>query len=468
MRFRLTICLLSVAMFAQADTIVLKNGNRIVADSAREKNGRVEYEIGDNTYAISKSLVERIDAGGVPIASGGSSRQADIPDYTPNDTLQGSDDLSINLVRGGRLDVDALAALERSGDPRNAAAGYFSAARFEHERGNRDKALIYLQRGLSFTPDNAVLLEHYAAVLVQVGRSSEAIVYAERAVRSSPSSVDALNVLGYAYFGADRTRDAVRTWKKSLAIRPDSTVQSYLERAERELTAEADYKQRDSGHFTLKYEGRSVPEALTRDILATLEAHYDDLVRTLGVTPRSSIGVVLYTEQAFFDVTRSPAWSGALNDGKIRVPIEGVTSVSTELSRVLRHELAHSFITFATRGRCPHWLHEGIAQYIEPRSIASYGASLSRLYGEQRQVPLNALEGSFMGLNERDAIIAYTESLAAVTYIADTYGVSDVRLVLERIGQGSSPEAALRTTVHGGYSELERDLTRYLKDRYGE
>ena len=34
---------------AQADTIVLKNGDRIQADSAQERNGRVEYTLGDNT-----------------------------------------------------------------------------------------------------------------------------------------------------------------------------------------------------------------------------------------------------------------------------------------------------------------------------------------------------------------------------------------------------------------------------------
>ena len=48
------------------DTIVLKSGARIVADSVTERNGRVEYTIGDNTLTIPKSIVVRIEAGGVP------------------------------------------------------------------------------------------------------------------------------------------------------------------------------------------------------------------------------------------------------------------------------------------------------------------------------------------------------------------------------------------------------------------
>jgi len=35
---------------------------------------------------------------------------------------------------------------------------------------------------------------------------------------------------------------------------------------------------------------------------------------------------------------------GALNDGRIRVPVEGLTSMTEELARVLKHELTHSFV----------------------------------------------------------------------------------------------------------------------------
>ncbi|HUR36313.1 MAG TPA: hypothetical protein VM009_00755, partial [Terriglobales bacterium] len=51
---------------AQAEKIVLKNGRVILAESAREVDGRVEYTIGDNTFAIPKSSVVSIDTGGSP------------------------------------------------------------------------------------------------------------------------------------------------------------------------------------------------------------------------------------------------------------------------------------------------------------------------------------------------------------------------------------------------------------------
>ena len=217
----------------------------------------------------------------------------------------------------------------------------------------------------------------------------------------------------------------------------------------------------------MRYEGGQTSESLRRELLATLETSYEDLVRQLGVAPRNSIPVVLYTGQAFFDVTQAPSWSGAVNDGKLRIPIEGLTSVTSELARVLKHELAHSFINYVSGGRCPQWLHEGIAQAIEPKSISSSGRRLAQLFAAQHEIPFNALEGSFMRFSGIEASLAYDESLAAVQYISDTYGMSDLRRVLERLSQGSSTEAALRGTIHSDYGQLETEVAKYLAGRYG-
>src|SRR6202035_170223 len=149
-----------------------------------------------------------------------------------------------------------------------------------------------------------------------------------------------------------------------------------------------------------------------------------------GTPPRDNILVTLYTEQAFFDVTRAPSWTGAINDGKLRIPISGLASVTPELAHVLKHELAHSFITQLSGGRCPPWLHEGIAQLLEPKSLGGEGHQLSLLFKAQRHIPLNALEVSFQRFSGTEAYVAYAESLAAVSYINDSYGLSDIQRIL--------------------------------------
>jgi hypothetical protein len=90
------------------------------------------------------------------------------------------------------------------------------------------------------------------------------------------------------------------------------------------------------------------------------------------------------------------------------------------------------------------------------------------MFRAQQAIPYNVLEGSFMRFSTMEALVAYAESLAAVQYIVETYGMSDVERILERIGQGSSAEAALRATIHSDYGQMESDVGKFLASKYGE
>ena len=144
-------------------------------------------------------------------------------------------------------------------------------------------------------------------------------------------------------------------------------------------------------------------------------------------------------------MTHAPSWTGALNDGKLRIPLQGLDSVTSDLARILKHELAHSFVNQLSMRRCPTWLNEGIAQAMEPRSLAPLGAQLGELFKQEGEIPLNVLEGSFASFSGAQAALAYDESLATVEYIRSTYGMSDVLRVLEKLGHGDSAESALRS-----------------------
>ena len=133
----------------------------------------------------------------------------------------------------------------------------------------------------------------------------------------------------------------------------------------------------------------------------------------------------------------------------------------------MRQDLKHSFIAQNTHGRAPTWLTEGIAQLEESRSAADFGPRLAALYASGRQVPLSQLEAGFESYSSTEAAVAYAESLAAVEYIRNNYGLSDLARLLQRLGEGQSMEAALRGTIHSGYAELEADITAYLRKNYG-
>src|ERR1700716_3813640 len=327
MRARVTIILVWVAFVsatAWSDTIHLKNGRTILADHVSESGSHYQYDVGDDSYAIPKSLVDHVDAGGMPAhlaSSGGTAKVGDLPTFTPADSLAHEGDLPGKIIKDGKVDPDALSSLEGKSNAELSATADFIAGKFEFEHGNIAQARVYFESALRFQPENSTILIYYAALLVRTGNAAQALPFAQRAVRAAPQSPDAYTMLGYAQFASDRTKEAVATWKHSLELRPDSTVQQFLGKAQREEHVETEFAQRESSHFVLHYEGKQTSETLRGQIVSALESAYDDLARDLGTGPRENIRVTLYTEQAFFDVTHAPSWSGAINDGKLRIPI---------------------------------------------------------------------------------------------------------------------------------------------------
>jgi tetratricopeptide (TPR) repeat protein len=453
----------TVFVSASADVIHLKNGDVIHADQVKEGENRVHYEIGDDAYTIPKSLVQNIEKGTPP-----QPRASELPAYTPSTHLGGEGQLLDQIVRDGQVNRDALSSIESQGNPAEIAVAYYIAGRQEFQGGKYDEARRDFEAALRNDPTNPAVLTFYAALLIKTGSARQAVSYAERAVQLAPDSADALAVLGYAQYATDHPRDAAQTWKHSLALRPDASLQQLLARAEREAATEGSYSERETGHFALRYEGTQSSETFRAQVLSTLESEYSDLAREFGAEPRSSIQVVLYTNQAFFDVTRAPSWTAALNDGKLRIPLQGLGSVTPDFARVLKHELAHSFVNQLSMGRCPHWLNEGIAQMLEPRSLGSRGPQLAELFKLEREIPLNSLEGGFFSLSGIEAMLAYDESLATVEYMRANYGMSDILRILEKLGHGDSVESALRSTVHCDYRQLQEEVGAALLRQFGD
>jgi hypothetical protein len=176
--------------------------------------------------------------------------------------------------------------------------------------------------------------------------------------------------------------------------------------------------------------------------------------------------VVLYTQQAFADITRAPSWVGALNDGRIRVPVQGLTSLTPDLSRILKHELTHSFVQQKTHSHAPVWLNEGIAQWTEGLRSRGNAAVLVQVYDEKQALPLGEMEGSWMQLPSSLASYAYAWALANVEYIVQADGVGDLEKILNSIGEGNSTEAAIQEVLHLNYDELEKETVNYLRKTY--
>src|ERR1700733_6291032 len=116
MRLRVTIPLTMMLMLAggaaSADTIHLKNGRTILVDHVRENGNRYEYEIGDDSYAVPKSAVDRVEAGGMPAHPASSTptkSSGDLPAFMPIDSLANQGNLPETIVKDGNVDTVGLA-----------------------------------------------------------------------------------------------------------------------------------------------------------------------------------------------------------------------------------------------------------------------------------------------------------------------------------------------------------------------
>jgi tetratricopeptide (TPR) repeat protein len=464
--------LLVCAGGARADKIVLKNGRQIVAYNVVEDGDKIRYQTAAGELSIPKSIVDHIEKGLMPVTESPATAAANL-NLSPPPIEATADAAAIDqaAVHDGAIDREYIARTEndaRGGNAKaneKAALAHHAAAQFELARGDLEHALGDERTAITYLPEQPVLLMNVAYLYLKKSEFKQSVEYLERAKRVATDNPDIYKLEGWAYYGMNKPDQAVAEWKRSLALRPDSETQAALDKALKDKEEEESYKENESAHFQLKYNGTAQP-TLARDVLRVLESHYTTIESELNYTPPEPIGVVLYTQQAFADITRAPGWVGALNDGRIRVPVQGLTSVDSELSRVLKHELTHSFIQQKTRGRAPTWIQEGVAQWMEGKRSDENAAVLLQVYDAGQAAPLDRLEGSWMGLSGNVAQYAYAWALANTEYIVESGGMGDMERVLDSIAAGGSTEEALKEVLHDDYSDLMHSTAEYLKKNY--
>ena len=461
--------LLLAVSSAAADTILLKNGRRIIASNVVEDGDHVRYETPAGQMSIPKSIVARIDRDNLGYSSAASAAASAPPVSAPEiDPLRGTEDISHLVVHDDSIDFAYIAQLEtaaRSGGSSSvdkAAAAHYVAAQFLVSKGDTSTAIDHYRQALGFEPDSVPLLLNLAVLYLRQSQFTNALEPLERARHITPDSADVAKLMGWAYYGSNKMDQAVAEWKRSQRLHPDADVEHALQKAERDKAEEESYREGETAHFALKYNGSATPD-LAHGILHVLEDDFHELESQLDYTPPEPIGVILYTEQSFADITRAPSWAGAINDGRIRIPVQGLTSVTPELARVLKHELTHSFIGQKSHNRAPTWLQEGTAQYMEGRRSTESAGALLNAASQGGFPTLASLEGSWLNLSGSSASVAYAWSLAAVESIVQTGGIGDVSRLLDTIATAPSTETALRDSLHSDYADLQQQTITLLR-----
>jgi tetratricopeptide (TPR) repeat protein len=470
--WRLVCVLLLFPSMLFADVIYLKNGRKIVAQVTKQDERQVTYEVEGGELSISRSMVDHIEKSDAPAAAPAPARpNRDVPlPFTP--PLDPSIEQGSGVIHDDAVDEAYLTHLTdeavSSPTPENLhklKKGFQAAAVFLTRKGDPESAIIKYREAVKYLPNDPALYLALGYLLWKQEHYLEAVDLLRPEADRYPTAPDFRMLLGSAYYGMENLDQAITEWNKALAIQDNAGVRQAVAKAEHEREVSGSYSELRSEHFLLRYDGQQ-NERLSGEILNSLDGSFQDLVLDLDYSPSEAIVVILYPNESFRDITRTPTWVGALNDGKIRIPVSGLTKMTPDLARVLKHESTHSFVRQIALGHCPTWFNEGLAQLEEGATTAALGNQLARAIAAGNIPVYSSLEGSFVSLPTDQAVLTYAKSLAALEYLRDTFGMGEVRRMLRQMAS-TDFATVLQNEIRMSYPNFEEEVANYVVKKYG-
>ncbi len=268
----------------------------------------------------------------------------------------------------------------------------------------------------------------------------------------------------------ERTR-ALVDMRRAHELAPSrKDIESRLAQMERLAKSEAGFWKDSSEHFELSYDGdRNDLLGGAFQITGALERAYQQFGELFDAWPvessKAKIRIVLYRRDGFHEATGIGHWAGGLFDGTVRVPVENLQAEKRDLERVLRHEIAHAFVSASGGASVPGWLNEGLAQYLEYEDLSARAAHVQtarkRLAGKEL-IGLDKLQRSLGALGDDETIqLAYAEGLALVEHLDRNVGE---RVLFQMVAGCSKTKTVERTFQERTGRELADVLAELAQD----
>jgi tetratricopeptide (TPR) repeat protein len=353
----------------------------------------------------------------------------------------------------------ALAARSQRDDLRRTLAGcYARLGRDAYQAGRSGDAIEHYRRAVDAVPEERQHWTGLALAYARAGEVARGQATLEQALRAFPDDAELLYLVADFQERQGRTREAVETLRRLLARETGhARGRTLLARLEREQGIESGYWSQESRHFVVRYEGGGGIE-VGRSVADMLEGAYESLGRDLGVYPKERVQVGIYVTKTFAEIGGIPPEFaehvlGFYDFQKLRLRLSASQAGSIALERLVRHEYAHLLIHQATSGRATRWLHEGLAQVVEPRSAPRFIEMEVVL--DRQHLTLDGLERLF---RSNAVSVAYQLSHVVCEYLVDRGGMSGVRAFLARLGRGEPLPQALREGVGVSVEDVEERL----------
>jgi tetratricopeptide (TPR) repeat protein len=450
--------------------IYLLDGTVMVVEKVWQEGDQIKYQTSGGVQTLPAKVVRQIQKESLSRATGGSQKWSFGVEVDGKGTRTSTSAGRSSASGATAFSNEALTRLRENlnADPSDIQAklelirALNLFASLQVTQGDLSGALASLEEALNLDRRNPVILANIAAIHLRLGNYRAAEDLLLTCLEIDKKNQQIYYLLGEAYYGQEKISQAISQWTAGLQLGPHPEMSRRLDRARQEAGVHDGLDELQSAHFILRYDRKVSDYQLGQQILITLERLYGQLTSDLTSQPPSTVAVILYPDQTYFDITGAANWSGAVFDGKIRVPTKGLIAVTPELTAILMHELTHSFIASLPGRGCPSWFNEGLAQLQEGKSAANYKKALAVLREQNQLMALKELRGSFMGLSPAGAEVAYAESLSAVEYFVAHFGRPAIRNVLDLMAQNYNFENAFKTALRQSVSDFETDWQRNL------
>jgi len=318
----------------------------------------------------------------------------------------------------------------------------------------QNRALAYLQKKQyeEAVQEYNTLLEYDKRYLTIIGICHYRMNENEKAVNIL-SDADEMGLFPYktrkflalAHYALNDLEESLNYAEEASKLGKDSELLELIRRLKREESVMRGYKSMGTGNFLIQF-SREEHDPLRTVVSDYLKEAYKEIGKELDYFPNKQFTVILYNERDFFDVTRAPGWAGGLYDGKIRIPVRGITGADERLRTVIFHEYTHALISEITPV-CPLWLNEGLAEYFSHRE---------HIRDLKTVIPLNKIEKRFPSGDPRLVALAYATSHDAVEYLIEKFGIYSAMELLENFSEGKSIREAFETVLYITYEDFQR------------
>lgn len=199
--------------------------------------------------------------------------------------------------------------------------------------------------------------------------------------------------------------------------------------------------------------------------IGVLDSTYNEYSALFKQKLQKKVTLRFLSPAEFKRYTGAPSWTSAMffND-EITIPLNPKKGINlTELGRALRHEYAHAVISEISDGKCPAWLDEGIAQYLEGKTNPLLGPALRDWISKNDAMPLHWLQNGFTLLDDDLVPAAYAQSLYSTKKIIRDVGMESIGLYLKDLRNGIDEEHSFENAFHINEKSFTEDLTKDIR-----